>query len=41
MNALVYLYKRVLNLLVTTMVYTHILQQGAQVVPSPLDDLGI
>ncbi len=25
----------------TTMIYTHILQQGAQGVPSPLDDLGI
>jgi integron integrase len=27
--------------LATTMIYTHILQQGAQGVPSPLDDLGI
>ncbi len=25
----------------TTMIYTHILQQGGQGVPSPLDDLGI
>ena len=24
----------------TTMVYTHVLQQGGQGVPSPLDDLG-
>jgi site-specific recombinase XerD len=23
----------------TTMIYTHILQQGGQIVPSPLDDL--
>ena len=29
------------NNLKTTMIYTHILQQGAQGVPSPLDDLGI
>ena len=29
------------NDLKTTMIYTHILQQGAQGVPSPLDDLGI
>jgi len=27
--------------LATTMIYTHILQQGAQGVPSPLDDLGV
>ena len=27
--------------LATTMIYTHILQQGGQGVPSPLDDLGI
>ena len=27
--------------LVTTMIYTHILQQGGQGVPSPLDDLGV
>jgi integrase len=25
----------------TTMIYTHILQQGGQGVPSPLDDLGV
>ena len=25
----------------TTMIYTHVLQQGGQGVPSPLDDLGI
>jgi len=25
----------------TTMLYTHILQQGGQGVPSPLDDLGV
>jgi integron integrase len=29
------------NDLATTMVYTHILQQGGQGVPSPLDDLGV
>src|SRR5262245_33616949 len=29
------------NDLKTTMIYTHILQQGAQGVPSPLDDLGV
>src|SRR5262245_21665173 len=29
------------NDLKTTMIYTHVLQQGAQGVPSPLDDLGI
>jgi integron integrase len=29
------------NNLATTMIYTHILQQGAQGVPSPLDDLGV
>ena len=27
--------------LATTMIYTHVLQQGAQGVPSPLDDLGV
>ena len=27
--------------LATTMIYTHILQQGGQGVPSPLDDLGV
>ena len=27
--------------LTTTMIYTHILQQGGQGVPSPLDDLGV
>jgi site-specific recombinase XerD len=27
--------------LATTMIYTHVLQQGGQGVPSPLDDLGI
>lgn len=57
MNALVFLYKRVLtptrrrhlhhsgpaghNDLATTMIYTHILQQGGHGVPSPLDDLGV
>jgi site-specific recombinase XerD len=25
----------------TTMIYTHVLQQGGQGVPSPLDDLGV
>jgi site-specific recombinase XerD len=25
----------------TTMIYTHILQQGGQGVPSPLDDVGV
>jgi site-specific recombinase XerD len=29
------------NDLATTMIYTHILQQGGQGVPSPLDDLGV
>jgi integron integrase len=29
------------NDLKTTMIYTHILQQGGQGVPSPLDDLGV
>jgi site-specific recombinase XerD len=29
------------NDLATTMIYTHILQQGCQGVPSPLDDLGV
>jgi site-specific recombinase XerD len=29
------------NDLATTMIYTHILQQGGQSVPSPLDDLGV
>ena len=29
------------NDLTTTMIYTHILQQGGQGVPSPLDDLGV
>ena len=27
--------------LATTMIYTHVLQQGGQGVPSPLDDLGV
>lgn len=27
--------------LATTMIYTHILQQGGHGVPSPLDDLGV
>jgi site-specific recombinase XerD len=27
--------------LATTMIYTHILQQGGRGVPSPLDDLGV
>src|SRR3990170_1242092 len=27
--------------LATTMIYTHILRQGGQGVPSPLDDLGV
>jgi hypothetical protein len=31
----------VAKLLATTMIYTHILQQGGHGVPSPLDDLGI
>jgi len=30
-----------MNDLATTMIYTHILQQGGHGVPSPLDDLGI
>ena len=25
----------------TTLIYTHVLQQGGQGVPSPLDDLGV
>jgi hypothetical protein len=25
----------------TTMIYTHVVQQGGQGVPSPLDDLGV
>jgi site-specific recombinase XerD len=29
------------NAVTTTMIYTHILQQGGQGVPSPLDDLGV
>jgi site-specific recombinase XerD len=29
------------NDLATTMIYTHILQQGGRGVPSPLDDLGV
>jgi site-specific recombinase XerD len=29
------------NDLAMTMIYTHILQQGGQGVPSPLDDLGV
>ena len=29
------------NDVATTMIYTHILQQGGQGVPSPLDDLGV
>ena len=29
------------NNLATTMIYTHLLQQGAQAVPSPLDGLGV
>jgi integrase len=29
------------NDVATTMIYTHVLQQGGQGVPSPLDDLGV
>ena len=29
------------NDVATTMVYTHLLQQGGQGVPNPLDDLGV
>jgi site-specific recombinase XerD len=29
------------NDVATTMIYTHILQQGGQGVPTPLDDLGV
>ena len=29
------------NDVATTMIYTHILQQGSQGVPRPLDDLGV
>ena len=29
------------NDVATTIIYTHILQQGGQGVPSPLDDLGV
>ncbi len=55
MNALVFLYKRVLKHafirtiqpllghadVATTMISTHVLQQGGQGVPSPLDDLNV